>query len=170
MLAEQARQDLIAHDLANASTAGYKPDRVSSKSFGELFTASKAYKQKGELGTVDAELKTLFQTTAGWAPETLRTGRVVDFATRPIQVTDLIPQTTTSQAAVVASCLALMDAGVPLAAPVSGIAMGLMIQGDQVVILSDIADAEDFAGDMDFKTAGTAKGITALQPEGETLI
>jgi len=56
-----------------------------------------------------------------------------------------------------------MDAGVPLTAPVSGIAMGLMKDGDKVVILSDIADAEDFAGDMDFKTAGTSKGITALQ-------
>jgi polyribonucleotide nucleotidyltransferase len=66
-------------------------------------------------------------------------------------------------AATCSSCLALMDAGVPLTAPVSGIAMGLMIQGDKTIILTDIADAEDFAGDMDFKTAGTAKGITALQ-------
>lgn len=69
----------------------------------------------------------------------------------------------TSMAATCSSCLALMDAGVPIKAPVSGIAMGLMKDGDKVVILSDIADAEDFAGDMDFKTAGTAKGITALQ-------
>jgi len=56
-----------------------------------------------------------------------------------------------------------MDAGVPLKAPVSGIAMGLMLEGDKSYILTDIADAEDFAGDMDFKVAGTAKGITALQ-------
>jgi len=56
-----------------------------------------------------------------------------------------------------------MDAGVPLKAPVSGIAMGLMVDGDKFYVLSDIADAEDFAGDMDFKTAGTEKGITALQ-------
>ena len=66
-------------------------------------------------------------------------------------------------AATCSSCLALMDAGVPLKAPVSGIAMGLMMDGDKPYILSDIADAEDFAGDMDFKVAGTAKGITALQ-------
>src|SRR3989344_6493116 len=66
-------------------------------------------------------------------------------------------------AATCASCLALMDAGVPLAAPVSGIAMGLMTDGKKSVILTDIADAEDFAGDMDFKAAGTSKGITALQ-------
>jgi polyribonucleotide nucleotidyltransferase len=59
--------------------------------------------------------------------------------------------------------MALMDAGVPIKAPVSGIAMGLMMDGDKPYILSDIADAEDFAGDMDFKVAGTAKGITALQ-------
>ena len=56
-----------------------------------------------------------------------------------------------------------MDAGVPIKSAVSGIAMGLMVEGDKQYILSDIADAEDFAGDMDFKVAGTAKGITALQ-------
>jgi polyribonucleotide nucleotidyltransferase len=79
-------------------------------------------------------------------------------------VTEIMSQNgSTSQAAICSSILALMDAGVPLKAPVSGIAMGLMIDGDNVVILSDIADAEDFAGDMDFKTAGTSKGITALQ-------
>jgi len=79
-------------------------------------------------------------------------------------VTEIMSQHgSTSMAATCSSCLALMDAGVPIKAPVSGIAMGLMKDGDKVVILSDIADAEDFAGDMDFKTAGTAKGITALQ-------
>ena len=56
-----------------------------------------------------------------------------------------------------------MDAGVPLKAPVSGIAMGLMMDGDRAYVLSDIADAEDFAGDMDFKVTGTSRGITALQ-------
>ncbi len=79
-------------------------------------------------------------------------------------VTEIMSQNgSTSQAAVCASTLSLMDAGVPLRAPVSGIAMGLMLDGDSAYILSDIADAEDFAGDMDFKTAGTSKGITALQ-------
>jgi len=56
-----------------------------------------------------------------------------------------------------------MDAGVPIKRPVSGIAMGLMVDGDKHYVLSDIADAEDFAGDMDFKVTGTSKGITALQ-------
>jgi polyribonucleotide nucleotidyltransferase len=79
-------------------------------------------------------------------------------------VTEIMSQNgSTSMAATCSSCLALMDAGVPLKAPVSGIAMGLMIQDDKIIILSDIADAEDFAGDMDFKVAGTANGITALQ-------
>ncbi len=79
-------------------------------------------------------------------------------------VTEIMSQNgSTSMAATCSSCLALMDAGVPLKRPVSGIAMGLMMDGDKPYILSDIADAEDFAGDMDFKTAGTEKGITALQ-------
>ncbi|HSX18389.1 MAG TPA: polyribonucleotide nucleotidyltransferase [Candidatus Saccharimonadales bacterium] len=79
-------------------------------------------------------------------------------------VTEIMSQNgSTSMAATCSSCMALMDAGVPLTAPVSGIAMGLMTDGKKAVILSDIADAEDFAGDMDFKVAGTAKGITALQ-------
>jgi polyribonucleotide nucleotidyltransferase len=80
-------------------------------------------------------------------------------------VTEIMSQNgSTSMAATCSSCLALMDAGVPIKSPVSGIAMGLMMGEDGTpYILSDIADAEDFAGDMDFKTAGTAKGITALQ-------
>ncbi|HEU4914741.1 MAG TPA: polyribonucleotide nucleotidyltransferase [Candidatus Saccharimonadales bacterium] len=79
-------------------------------------------------------------------------------------VTEIMSQNgSTSMAATCSSCLALMDAGVPLKAPVSGIAMGLMKDGDRTVILSDIADAEDFAGDMDFKVTGTSNGITALQ-------
>jgi polyribonucleotide nucleotidyltransferase len=79
-------------------------------------------------------------------------------------VTEIMSQNgSTSMAATCSSCLALMDAGVPLKAPVSGIAMGLMMDGDTPYVLSDIADAEDFAGDMDFKVTGTAQGITALQ-------
>jgi polyribonucleotide nucleotidyltransferase len=79
-------------------------------------------------------------------------------------VTEIMSQNgSTSMAATCSSCLALMDAGVPLRSPVSGIAMGLMMDGDKPIVLSDIADAEDFAGDMDFKVAGTSKGITALQ-------
>lgn len=69
----------------------------------------------------------------------------------------------TSMASACGSSLALMDAGVPLLAPVSGIAMGLMTEGDKFAVLSDIQGAEDFAGDMDFKVAGSREGVTAIQ-------
>ncbi len=68
-----------------------------------------------------------------------------------------------SMGTVCAASLALMDGGVPITAPVSGIAMGLIKEGDQVVVLSDILGDEDHTGDMDFKVTGTAEGITALQ-------
>ncbi|MGZ4359862.1 MAG: polyribonucleotide nucleotidyltransferase, partial [Gaiellaceae bacterium] len=68
-----------------------------------------------------------------------------------------------SMASVCGSTLALMDAGVPIKAPVGGIAMGLVKEGDDYVILTDIQGAEDHLGDMDFKVAGTREGITALQ-------
>jgi polyribonucleotide nucleotidyltransferase len=68
-----------------------------------------------------------------------------------------------SMASVCGSSLSLMDAGVPLIRPVAGIAMGLIKEGDDVIILTDIAGVEDHLGDMDFKVAGTEQGITALQ-------
>lgn len=87
-----------------------------------------------------------------------------DFPYAIRSVTEIMSQNgSTSMAATCSSVLALMDAGVPLKAPVSGIAMGLMMDGDTPYVLSDIADAEDFAGDMDFKVTGTEQGITAVQ-------
>ena len=68
-----------------------------------------------------------------------------------------------SMAAVCGGCLSMMDAGVPIKAPVAGIAMGLIQEGDDIAVLSDILGDEDHLGDMDFKCCGTAKGITALQ-------
>jgi polyribonucleotide nucleotidyltransferase len=68
-----------------------------------------------------------------------------------------------SMASVCGSTLALMDAGVPIKAPVAGVAMGLITEGDRYAILTDIIGMEDFLGDMDFKVAGSATGITALQ-------
>lgn len=68
-----------------------------------------------------------------------------------------------SMASVCGGCLALMDAGVPIKRPVSGIAMGLILEGDQYVVLSDILGAEDALGDMDFKVTGDHEGITAFQ-------
>ncbi len=72
-----------------------------------------------------------------------------------------------SMASTCGSTLALMDAGVPIKAPVAGIAMGLIKEGDDIVILSDIQGLEDFLGDMDFKVCGTANGITALQMDNK---
>ncbi|MCY9092574.1 polyribonucleotide nucleotidyltransferase [Bacillus mojavensis] len=69
----------------------------------------------------------------------------------------------TSQASICASTLAMMDAGVPIKAPVAGIAMGLVKSGEHYTVLTDIQGMEDALGDMDFKVAGTAKGVTALQ-------
>jgi HK97 family phage major capsid protein len=78
---------------------------VSTKSFGDLFVKSDAFKLKrgsnGPESHLDISLKTLMTSATGWVPETTRTGKVVDFATRPIQVIDLLPQTTTQQNAVV---------------------------------------------------------------------
>ena len=79
-------------------------------------------------------------------------------------VTDIMSQNgSTSMAATCSSCLALMDAGVPLKRPVSGVAMGLMMDGDKPYVLTDLMDAEDFAGDLDFKVTGTTEGVTAMQ-------
>ncbi|MEI1421428.1 polyribonucleotide nucleotidyltransferase [Bacillus cabrialesii] len=69
----------------------------------------------------------------------------------------------TSQASICASTLAMMDAGVPIKAPVAGIAMGLVKSGEHYTVLTDIQGMEDALGDMDFKVAGTGKGVTALQ-------
>jgi polyribonucleotide nucleotidyltransferase len=69
----------------------------------------------------------------------------------------------TSQASICASTLAMMDAGVPIKAPVAGIAMGLVKSGEHYSVLTDIQGMEDHLGDMDFKVAGTSKGVTALQ-------
>lgn len=79
-------------------------------------------------------------------------------------VTEIMSQNgSTSMAATCSSCMALMDAGVPLKRPVSGVAMGLMMDGGTPYVLTDLMDAEDFAGDMDFKVTGTTEGVTALQ-------
>jgi len=81
--------------------------QTETKDFGKMFTDSAAFKtwtdtkQKGHVAELNIDLKTLFQTTAGWAPETIRTGKVVDIATRPIRIIDLIPPGRTNQTAIV---------------------------------------------------------------------
>lgn len=87
-----------------------------------------------------------------------------DFPYAIRSVTEIMSQNgSTSMAATCSSCMALMDAGVPLKRPVSGVAMGLIMDGDTPYILTDLMDAEDFAGHMDFKVTGTTEGVTALQ-------
>ncbi len=88
-----------------------------------------------------------------------------DFPYAIRSVTEIMSQGgSTSMAATCSSCMALMNAGVPIIRPVSGVAMGLMLDEEgEAHILTDIADAEDFAGDMDFKVTGTEKGVTAVQ-------
>ena len=98
-----------------------------------------------------------------------------DFPYTIRSVTEIMSQNgSTSMAATCSSCMALMDAGVPLKRPVSGVAMGLMMDVpvgteitvddiDKSYVLTDLMDAEDFAGDMDFKVTGTTEGVTALQ-------
>jgi HK97 family phage major capsid protein len=110
--AERTRVAGIAAEQAG-SERGSEPDAGramyeqarQAKSVGQLFAESKAYKARtggvGPESKLDIELKTLMSTSAGWTPETTRTGKVVDYATRPVQVTDLVPQSTTSQSAVV---------------------------------------------------------------------
>ncbi|MDD4351562.1 MAG: polyribonucleotide nucleotidyltransferase [Candidatus Gracilibacteria bacterium] len=91
---------------------------------------------------------------------------IMDFPYTIRVVTEIMASSgSTSQAAVCGSTLSLMDAGVPIKRPVSGIAMGLVIdqESGNYKVLSDIKDLEDFGGDMDFKVAGTSEGITALQ-------
>ena len=88
----------------------------------------------------------------------------VDFPYTIRVVSDILESNgSSSMASVTGGCLSLMDAGVPLKAPIAGIAMGLVKEGEKYAILTDIAGAEDHFGDMDFKVAGTANGITALQ-------
>src|ERR1700694_2508016 len=92
----------------------------------------------------------------------LPTGEAWPYAMRV--VADILESNgSSSMATVCGASLSLMDAGVPLKAPVAGVAMGLVKEGDQYAILTDIAGAEDHYGDMDFKVAGTKDGITALQ-------
>src|SRR3954467_6609510 len=89
---------------------------------------------------------------------------VEDFPYTIRVVSDILESNgSSSMASVCGSSLSLMEAGVPIARPVAGIAMGLIKEGDDYIVLSDIAGVEDHLGDMDFKVAGTADGITALQ-------
>jgi polyribonucleotide nucleotidyltransferase len=90
--------------------------------------------------------------------------RIEDFPYTIRVVSDILESNgSSSMASVCGSTLSLMDAGVPIKAPVAGVAMGLIKEGEDYIVLTDIAGVEDHLGDMDFKVAGTSEGITALQ-------
>ena len=110
-VAKAAERARVANERDNGASESGTDDgeptqglKKQQKSFGQLFVESQAYKAKqggvGPIATLDIELKTLMATGAGWAPEVTRTDRLVDFVTTPIQVAQIIPQTTTSQSAV----------------------------------------------------------------------
>lgn len=103
--AERAKQSPATGGREEGDGADREPQgHRRGKSLGEMFVESKAFTgrqgQNGPEATLDVELKTLLTTSAGWAPEALRSDRFVEYATRPLQVADVIPQTTTSQSAV----------------------------------------------------------------------
>jgi HK97 family phage major capsid protein len=106
-IAEKNRGDRATGGGREGGAENGRPGHVQqgTKTLGELFVESAAFKNKrgpvGPEAQLDVELKSLFNTSTGWVPETTRTGRLVEYATRPVQVTDLIPKTTTGQAAVV---------------------------------------------------------------------
>ncbi|MDO8588382.1 MAG: polyribonucleotide nucleotidyltransferase [Armatimonadota bacterium] len=93
----------------------------------------------------------------------------VDFPYTMILTSEVLESSgSTSMASACACTLALMDAGVQITAPVAGISIGMMTAGDKYALLTDIADLEDFKGDMDFKVAGTREGVTAIQMDTKT--
>ena len=92
-------ESVKAHTAANGEPGAGDTAPSSTKSFGELFASSTAVKTKGAKADIDVQLKTLFETSAGWSPESTRSGLVVLDAQRPIQVTDLLPSIPTGQAA-----------------------------------------------------------------------
>jgi len=102
--AERARTSVDKDIHAEQGADSTEQHSQGAKSFGQMFVESDAYRMKtgpvGPEATIDVDLKTLMTTTAGFAPEVTRSGRLVEFATRPLQVAELIPQTQTSQSAV----------------------------------------------------------------------
>lgn len=103
--ADRAKVAELGHgEPGDGTDTEYRPAHPQQKSIGELFTESDAYKGKtGKIGpqaTLDVSLKTLLTTTTGWVPESTRTDRLVEFATRPIQVAEVIPQVETTQSSV----------------------------------------------------------------------
>jgi polyribonucleotide nucleotidyltransferase len=129
---------MLHYNFAPFSVGEVKPVRVSRREIGHGALAEKALRPVLPVGDS-------FPFTLRVVAETMESNG------------------SSSMAAVCGGCLALMDAGVPVAAPVAGVAMGLIREDDDYLILTDILGDEDALGDMDFKIAGTAEGVTAVQ-------
>lgn len=129
---------MLHYNFAPFSVGEVKPVRVSRREIGHGALAEKA-------------LRSILPSPESF-PFTLR-----------VVAETLESNGSSSMAAVCGGCLSLMDAGVPVKAPVAGVAMGLIKEGDKYVVLTDILGDEDALGDMDFKIAGTAEGVTAVQ-------
>jgi polyribonucleotide nucleotidyltransferase len=118
----------------------------------------------GEVGRFGSSAGARLVTARSRAARSKRCCLMTDFPYTLRIVSDITESNgSSSMATVCGGILSMMDAGVPLKAPVAGVAMGLVMEGNKYAILTDIAGAEDHYGDMDFKVAGTREGITALQ-------
>ncbi len=138
LMGDVTKKFMLHYNFAPFSVGEVKPVRVSRREVGHGALAEKALRP------------------------VLPNDEVFPFTTRIVSET-LESNGSSSMAAVCGGTLSLMDAGVPLKAPVAGIAMGLIKEGDDFIILTDILGDEDALGDMDFKIAGTAEGLTAVQ-------
>ncbi len=138
LMGDVTKKFMLHYNFAPFSVGEVKPVRVSRREVGHGALAEKALRPILPAGTS-------FPFTLRVVSETLESNG------------------SSSMAAVCGGCLSLMDAGVPVKAPVAGIAMGLIKEGDEYIVLTDILGDEDALGDMDFKIAGTAEGLTAVQ-------
>ena len=138
LIGDVTKKFMLHYNFAPFSVGEVKPVRVSRREIGHGALAEKALRP---ILPVDDS----FPFTIRVVSETLESNG------------------SSSMAAVCGGCLSLMDAGVPISAPVAGVAMGLIKEDDDFIILTDILGDEDALGDMDFKIAGTAKGLTAVQ-------
>lgn len=138
LVGDVTKKFMLHYNFPPFSVGEVKPVRVSRREIGHGALAEKA-------------IRPILPDGAGF-PFTLR-----------IVAETMESNGSSSMAAVCGGCLSLMDAGVPIKAPVAGIAMGLIKEGDDFIVLTDILGDEDALGDMDFKIAGTAEGLTAVQ-------
>lgn len=138
LVGDVAKRFMLHYNFPPFSVGEVKPVRVSRREIGHGALAEKSLRPT--LPEID-----IFPFTVRVVSETMESNG------------------SSSMAAVCGGCLALMDAGVPITAPVAGVAMGLIKEGDRICVLTDILGDEDALGDMDFKIAGTADGVTGIQ-------